>query len=135
MGNKTLPNSLVCSLSEGMFQYRKPDKKLRQSFEGDARNFEVMFVPSSGYEGADDDKPLPGTGQRVFSDQSDHTNRNLYRERGVYSVCVSRKASVNYYWDLLPCDVHSDSHPLVSEDPEWGVNLQLANNTTINWGP
>lgn len=133
MGNKTLPYSIICNLSEGHFYYRKPNKKYRQILEGDARNFEVLFVPTTDYEGKRTDKPIPGTGKRNFSENDQ--NRLDYRVNEVYSICVSRKAAITYYVDLLPSDVHSDSQPLVAENPEWGVSMLLSNNTTINWGP
>ena len=45
----SLPYSLMASLSDGMFHYKKPNKNFRQILDGQAREFEVHFVPTPDY--------------------------------------------------------------------------------------
>ena len=97
MGNSSLPYSFVASLSDGLFYYRKPNKNFRQIFDGQAREFEVHFVPTSDYRHERLDKPPPATGLHP-----NENTKNIYRENGTYTVCVSKKARISYYVDLLP---------------------------------
>ena len=134
-GNPSLPYSLTFHLSDANFVYKKPNLNYRQSMEGRCHSFEVNFIPTDGYEGERTDPPYPETGRHPRHAQFNETQKKQYTENGIFTVCFSKKASVNYYWDLLPNQVQEDEVEFCSRKPEWGVSMQLSNNTTINWGP
>lgn len=94
----SLPYSLMASLSDGMFHYKKPNKMFRQILDGQAREFEVHFVPTPDYNKERTDKPKEGTGLHPGT-----LSKNLnYNENETFTVCMAKKARVSYYVDLLP---------------------------------
>ena len=122
-------------LNESCFHWKRPNSKYRQAVEGKAHSFEVNFIPTENYLGERRDTPYPGTGQHPKARDWNETTRKQYADNRVFNILWSRKAQLNYYWDLLPNQLGDEEMDQCAAKPEWGVALQLANNTTINWGP
>ena len=102
---------------------------------GHASSFEANFLPTDNYVGERLDPPYPGTGENPRRKSLNETQKKQYSDGEVFTICYSKKATINYYWDLLPTQLPDDDVPHCSKKPSWGISMSLANNTTINWGP